>query len=152
LRALRYLTSEDVIYACRRAIEEHGGGPFGLISRHNLDFVMEFVADYGRDVFEKAAFLMYNIALSHPFLNGNKRTAFIVTYAFLRTNGWRLRCGSGEGLSFMLELASGRKSMDEVREWIKEHVERASSEQDVRSLIEEALREHRELLRRLAKR
>ena len=122
-RAIRYLTCDEVIRICKEAVERYGGD-FGLISKHNLDFIVEYVRDYEGDVFDKAAFLMFYIAFSHPFLNGNKRTAFLTAEVFLRANGWHIKCGADEALGFLLEVASGDKTIEDVKRWIREHAEK----------------------------
>ena len=103
---------------------ERYGGDFGLISKHNLNFIVEYVRDYGGDIFDKAAFLMFYIASSHPFLNGNKRTAFLTAEVFLRANGWHIKCEVDEALGFLLEVASGDKTIEDVKRWIREHAEK----------------------------
>lgn len=55
---------------------------------------------------EQAAALWESFAQNHAFLDGNKRTAFAVTYTFLLINGWRMQAGPDETYEFIADLYS----------------------------------------------
>jgi death-on-curing protein len=67
----------------------------GYLSRSNLEYLLDTVKDVGerlprrQAIIKKSAFLLYNMIVVHPFLNGNKRTAFALTELFLESNGTR---------------------------------------------------------------
>ena len=69
------------------------GGERGDLSRSNLEYVLDAVKEMGEELDvrnalkQKAAFLLYNLISQHPFVNGNKRTAFELVKLFLRLNG-----------------------------------------------------------------
>ncbi len=46
---------------------------------------------YYDDIVTEAAALLESLAINHPFVDGNKRSAFAAADVFLRINGWRLR-------------------------------------------------------------
>lgn len=46
---------------------------------------------YYADLLEMAAALLESLLMNHPFVDGNKRTAFFATDVFLRLNGWSIR-------------------------------------------------------------
>jgi death-on-curing protein len=46
---------------------------------------------YYEDVIEEAAALLESLLVNHPFVDGNKRTAFAACDVFLRINGWQIR-------------------------------------------------------------
>ena len=66
------------------------GGEHGYLSKANLEYLLDTVKDVGerldreQAIVKKAAFLMYNIVVPHPFVNGNKRTAYELVRLFLR--------------------------------------------------------------------
>jgi death on curing protein len=68
-----------------------------------------------------AAAYGYGIARNHPFLDGNKRTAFVAMELFLVLNGYVLNASDVECVMVMLAVAAG--DMDEVvfAEWICQH-------------------------------
>jgi death on curing protein len=71
------------------------------------------------DVAERAALLLRGIAQDHPFVDGNKRTAFLATYAFLRENGRRLDASRADVVAFMLSVAQAEIDIDDIAAWIR---------------------------------
>ncbi len=72
----------------------------------------------GSAITKKAAFLVYNIIVLHPFVNGNKRTAFELVRLFLQSNGYDVVASSEDEYQFLLDVASGRSSATDVERWI----------------------------------
>jgi death-on-curing protein len=70
---------------------------------------------------EKAAALLESLCLNHPFMDGNKRVAYTTAGMFLERNGWRLQADPEDAVSFMLEVAAGKRSKEEIRIWIEQH-------------------------------
>jgi death-on-curing protein len=70
---------------------------------------------------EKAAALLESLCLNHPFLDGNKRVAYTVAGLFLELNGWRLEADTEDAVSFMLDVACGKRSKEEIRIWLEQH-------------------------------
>jgi death-on-curing protein len=69
------------------------GGLKGVRSEEQLLSVLNAVLDddIHRTLFDKATALGYGVATTHPFSDGNKRTALILTEAALEWNGYKLR-------------------------------------------------------------
>ena len=59
------------------------------------------------------------IAHNHPFVDGNKRTAFVVSVAFPRMNGHELNASEAEAAVVFLRLAAGEFSEAELAEWFR---------------------------------
>ena len=76
------------------------------------------------DVADLAAAYGFGIARNHPFIDGNKRTAFVAVELFLALNGHRLSASDEDCLLTMLTLAPG--SLDEApfAQWLREHLDR----------------------------
>ena len=68
-----------------------------------------------------AAAYAYGIAKNHPFLDGNKRTAFVVYRLFLKWNGLDLLADRIERYVKMLALAAGEISEEKFAEWLREN-------------------------------
>jgi death on curing protein len=121
--------SDDVVFAIHEAqLAEHGGitgiRDAGLLSSAlarplNLE-------SYGRDVdvASLAAAYAFGIARNHPFLDGNKRTAFVVMELFLELNGWILKAGDADCIAMMMSLASGDLSKSALVAWLRKHIDR----------------------------
>ena len=58
-------------------------------------------------IYEQAAAYLYHLAMNHPFVDGNKRTAFAAMDTFLRINGYCLVLPNEEVYAFVLEVANG---------------------------------------------
>ncbi|HEX3723586.1 MAG TPA: type II toxin-antitoxin system death-on-curing family toxin, partial [Nitrolancea sp.] len=73
------------------------------------------------DLIEQAASLLWGIARNHPFVDGNKRAAYIVMVGFLRANGWSINAATDDKYTFMIAVAEHLTSQD-VAEWIRARV------------------------------
>jgi death-on-curing protein len=85
-----YLTLSDVLAIHADQIERYGGSP-GVRDPGQLEAAL-FRPQTGHyaDLIAEAAALWESLSQNHPFIDGNKRTAFAATYTFLLINGWRL--------------------------------------------------------------
>lgn len=61
----------------------------------------------------------FGIARNHPFLDGNKRTAFVVMELFLNLNGWTLEAEDSDCISTMEGVASGELSENSLVTWLQ---------------------------------
>ena len=107
-------------------LAEHGGGAgvrdggallSALARRQNL-------AAYGEpDAPALAAAYAFGVAKNHPFVDGNKRTAWVLARLFLQKNGVRLNYQDADAVVAMLALAAGEISEDELAEWFRKRVQ-----------------------------
>ena len=117
---IRYPSTEQVSRMCQRVVEATGG-EHGYLSRSNLEYLLDTVKDVGEKlpkkqaIIKKAAFLLYNVIAIHPFLNGNKRTAYKIAKSFLTSNGCTLVSDTSDSYRFLLEVASGRLPRMELK-------------------------------------
>ena len=101
------------------------GGLSGLRDEGLLDSALarpENLAAYGKpDFADLAASYGVGLAKNHPFVDGNKRAAFLSVGLFLRLNGFRLTATQVDATLTMLAVASGE--LDEVgfAAWIRHH-------------------------------
>ncbi len=80
-----------------------------------------------RDLVVLAAAYGFGLACNHPFIDGNKRVAFIALAAFLRLNGRQLRTPEEDVVIEILALAAGERSEDELADWVRARVEPPAS-------------------------
>ncbi len=76
------------------------------------------------DVADLAAVYAFGPARNHPFLDGNKRTAFVVMELFLNLNGWTLEADDAECISTMESVAAGEVAEKKLAEWLRVHIAR----------------------------
>ena len=70
-----------------------------------------------------AAAYGFGIAKNHPFVDGNKRTALVVTFAFLLVNGLRITAPKEERYFVFYDLAAGKLSEDALTRWLEANSE-----------------------------
>jgi len=103
-------------------IREHGGRP-GLRDEAALESALarprqRLAYMPEADLAELAAAYGYGLTRSHPFVDGNKRIAFLTIAVFLGLNGKAVECPEGEVVTVMLALAAGELSEHELADWL----------------------------------
>jgi death-on-curing protein len=120
-----WVTVEVARAAHAEQLAEHGGGA-GVRDERLLESAMarpRNLASYGQaDAAALAAAYAYGIARNHPFVDGNKRTAAVVSETFLILNGYRLDASDAELVVAFVELAAGELSEEELADWFRERV------------------------------
>ncbi|HSW12764.1 MAG TPA: type II toxin-antitoxin system death-on-curing family toxin [Solimonas sp.] len=110
-----------------RQLAEHGGSP-GLRDENLLLSALarpQQLHTYGDpppDLADLAASLAYGLARNHPFIDGNKRTAFVACRVFLALNGADLVADSDEKYLTFLALGEGRLGVEQLAQWLREHI------------------------------
>ena len=74
-----------------------------------------------KTLFDKAAAYGFHVCKNHPFVDGNKRVAFVLMDIFLQKNGWEIVANDEEAYSMMMLLASGKLSKAQLSKWLKGH-------------------------------
>src|SRR5437773_8164257 len=118
-----YLTMADVLAMHADQIERYGG-IHGIRDRGLLESALyRPQTGYYSDLIEEAAALWESLAQNHPFLDGNKRTAFAATYTFLAINGAQLRATAEHAYAFISGLyETGELRFDKLVPWLRSKV------------------------------
>jgi death-on-curing protein len=118
-----YLTVTEVLAIHADLIERYGGVP-GVRDQGLLEAALyRPQTGYYADLIEEAAALWESLGQNHPFLDGNKRTAFAATYTFLAINGVRLTAEAQETYAFIARLYKANKfSFDKLVPWLRAHI------------------------------
>ena len=116
-------TIEEVIAIHDVAISEFGGA-LGLRDMGALESaLLRPQMGYYDGPIEEAAALLESLAMNHPFVDGNKRTAFYTTDAFLRMNGSFIDCDNDEAhRHFMHLFETNSFRFAQLKDWLEEHV------------------------------
>jgi len=113
-----------ILAAHDEQLAEHGGGP-GIRDEGLLDSALARPlnrAAYGKpDAAELAAAYAYGLAADHPFVDGNKRTAFLALELFLALNGHQLAAGDADCVMCLLAVAGGTMKEEAFADWIRRH-------------------------------
>lgn len=107
---------------------EHGGGD-GIRDKGLFESAMarpQNLAAYGEpDAAQLTASYAFGLAKNHPFVDGNKRTAAVVSEGFLNKNGYMLTATNAEVATIFDALAAGELSEDELADWFRERISAA---------------------------
>lgn len=121
------LSLRDVLTIQRTAIHRYGGSAgvrdLGLLESalaapHHTMFGEELYPDLAA----KCAILLYLLIENHPFVDGNKRTAFLSVLHFAELNGHTFEATEDELYDLTLSIASGHLDKDAVTAWVREYL------------------------------
>jgi death on curing protein len=74
-------------------------------------------------IIEKAASLLESLLANHPFVDGNKRTGYVLMRLFLKKNGMDIVADEETKYQFVIDVASGVKRYDDILIWLEDYVE-----------------------------
>jgi death-on-curing protein len=120
-----WLDRKSVILLQAESLAQHGGSS-GIRDAGLLDSALtrpmnKWNYNSEADLAALAAAYGFGLARNHPFVDGNKRIAFIATALFLRLNGYRLSSDPLDEIQTMLSLAAGEFSEEDFAVWIRNH-------------------------------
>lgn len=106
-------------------LQRHGGED-GMLNEDRLDSALarpRTVVGYAPDTSleELAASMAIGIAKGHPFIDGNKRTACVVSLMFLRLNGIEIDADEGDLAGVFEDVAGGEMSEADLAQWFTEN-------------------------------
>jgi death-on-curing protein len=111
-----WIDERDALALHDRLLALHGGAvglrDDGLLKSALARPQQHFAYAESPDIVDMAAAYTWGIVRNHPFVDGNKRTGFVVGVLFLEINGYRFDASEGDTAQMVLELASG--NLDEA--------------------------------------
>jgi death-on-curing protein len=120
----RWIDKRALLLLHDESLAEHGGAS-GLRDEGLLDSALARpvnLAAYGDpDIADLAAAYAYGLAKNHPFVDGNKRAAFLGAGLFLALNGKRLAASQADATVAVFGLAAGELTEEEFAHWIRDH-------------------------------
>jgi death-on-curing protein len=123
--AYRWVRESVVSAISDRQLAEHGG-PGGLRDANGLASALSRpipLSTYGKpDISTCAAAYAYGLVRNHPFIDGNKRTAWVVVRLFLADNGATLAFDALEAVRIVEGLAAGVVDEDMFAQWLRERL------------------------------
>ena len=123
-----WVLREVVLMAHEQSLAEFGGAA-GIRDEGLLDSALgkpQNLLAYGKpSLFDLAANYGFGLVKNHPFIDGNKRTGFVVAVIFLQFNGWRLEAGEVDATLRTLALAAGEMTEAAYAAWLKANSKRA---------------------------
>ena len=108
-----------------RQLAEHGGAE-GIRDRGALESAIarpQNLAAYGEpDAAALAAAYAFGIARNHPFVDGNKRSAWVTARLFLAANNRKLNFDRDDATMTVQALAAGELSEGELADWLRQRI------------------------------
>lgn len=123
---MKYLEAEEVLLIHERILERFGGAG-GLRDWNLLDSAVHRPRatfegqELYPDLFTKAAALGHSLVLNHPFVDGNKRTAWETMKRFLGENEVRLQAQPDEIVELMLRTEDKSLGVEQIARWLRDH-------------------------------
>jgi death-on-curing protein len=116
-----FLTVADVLGMHSVLMQRYGGDP-GVRDPGALEAALfRPQTGYYDDIVMEAAALLESLAINHPFVDGNKRTAFAAADVFLRINGWRLQRSAMQIHAEMIAMFETRTfDIAHLEPWLRE--------------------------------
>ncbi|MBN8568575.1 MAG: type II toxin-antitoxin system death-on-curing family toxin [Ignavibacteria bacterium] len=120
------MTSGEVISIHEILIEEFGGSnglrDLGLLESSVNRIYQTFE---GKELYpspvEKAAAIFESLINNHPFIDGNKRIAYVMLRSILLNNKLDINAKESDKYSFVISAASGKMNFTEIKEWIEKN-------------------------------
>ena len=105
------------------------GGAKGIRDKGILESAIgrPFQTFDGKDLYpdpvDKAAAIFESIVSNHPFVDGNKRTAYVLLRLILKRNQLDINVDQDVKYDFVIKAAKGELTFDKIREWIRDNLE-----------------------------
>lgn len=105
------------------------GGANGIRDKGILESAIgrPFQTFDGKDLYpdpvDKAAAIFESIVSNHPFVDGNKRTAYVLLRLILKKNQLDINVDQDVKYDFVIKAAKGELTFDKIREWIRDNLE-----------------------------
>lgn len=115
---------DQVVYAIHaEQLAEHGGRE-GIRDTGLLQSALDApknIFHYDKvNLFKLAAVYGYRISNNQPFVDGNKRTGYVVSRLFLMLNGYDIKASEASRVQTYLDISNNTKSENELADWIKQ--------------------------------
>jgi death-on-curing protein len=124
-----WIDERDVLVLHDRLLALHGGAP-GLRDKALLESALararqHFAYAESPNIIDMATAYTAGIVRNHPFVDGNKRTGFVVGILFLELNGYLFTASQEDAANAVLELAAGSLDEPGYSAFLRAHVARS---------------------------
>ena len=131
MREPAWIEESDVHAIHERVLALHGGAigvrDLGLLKSALARPRQHFAYADKPAIVDMAALYAAGIVRNHPFIDGNKRTGFVIGVLFLELNGYRFTAREEDATNSVLALAAGKLTEPAFTKWISANVKRGRS-------------------------
>ncbi len=121
----RWLLEQTIVAVHSVVLEEHGGAPgirdedmWASALKRPID---SFAYDFDTTIFQLAAAYSFGLAKNHPFVDGNKRIAFLAGTLFFELNGYNFIAEESDAAFVFERLAAGKIKENDLAIWLKKN-------------------------------
>ncbi len=121
------ISLKDVLYIHKQAISKFGG----TVGVRNYDLLESAIKrpymtfdkmELYPNIEDKASAILESIVKNHPFIDGNKRTGYILMRYLLLESGRDIQASKNEKYELVIGVAEGKISFEEIQNWIKNRI------------------------------
>ena len=121
----RWLLQQTIVAVHSVVLEEHGGAP-GIRDEDMLASALnrpldKYTYDTDATIFQWAAAYSFGLAKNHPFIDGNKRVAFLAGSLFLELNGYNFTAEESDAAFVFEKLAAGKIKEADLAIWLEQN-------------------------------
>ena len=119
------INQEDALKIHRILIDQFGGShgvrdEGSLNSAINRPFATFGQQELYPEPIEKAAALLESIVTNHPFIDGNKRTGYVIARLLLLKCGLDIEASQGDKYEMVIAVSKGEWKFEQIKDWLKE--------------------------------
>lgn len=121
------MISEKEALEIHAILLERFGGSFGVRDRALLDSALNrpFQTFDGHELYpspiEKAAAVLESIVKNHPFVDGNKRTGYVLARLCLMKEEMDIVADQNQKYAFVIDVSMGKVDYEQIKEWLSQH-------------------------------
>jgi death-on-curing protein len=124
MKDIKFIPKDIILFFHEQLVKIYGGSS-GIRDENLLDSALEqpkatYQGEYLHDsLIKMAAAYGYHLCNNHPFIDGNKRIAFVAMDTFLQKNGLEITASEKEAYKMMIQVSSGQLSKKELTIWLE---------------------------------
>lgn len=121
------MISEQEALEIHAILIERFGGSNGIRDKELLDSALNrpYQTFDGQELYpspiDKAAAILESIVKNHPFVDGNKRTGYVLARLFMMNNQLTIEADHEQKYQFVISISTGELSFDQIREWLEKN-------------------------------
>ena len=120
----------DQAISIHQVLIEKFGGASGIKDRGALEAALyrPYATFDQKDLYpspvEKAAAILESILINHPFIDGNKRTGYVLMRLTLLEGGLDIMANQKDKYEFVIQVSEGKMDISRIKDWIASHIEK----------------------------
>ncbi|WKN44649.1 type II toxin-antitoxin system death-on-curing family toxin [Tunicatimonas pelagia] len=121
------MISEREVLEIHAILIEQFGGSSGVRDKELLNSAINrpFQTFGGQELYpnpiDKAAAIIESIVSNHPFIDGNKRTGYVLARLLLMNERIKIQATQEEKYQFVISISIGERSFDQIKEWLEKN-------------------------------